>query len=95
MSVPGSEEGTPQSFQDRVPSTVPASGMEIPTVTPTGNLFVEVADQAWDAVVPVRESGFVETDIARDDSDAPEKDTKSVNVDLDQPEMPRMKTQVF
>ena len=28
--VPGSEEGTPQSIQDRVPSTVPASGIEIP-----------------------------------------------------------------
>ena len=35
--VPGSEEGTPQSIQDRVPSTVPASGMEIPTTVPASS----------------------------------------------------------
>ena len=28
VSVPGSEEGAPQSIRDKVPSTVPASGME-------------------------------------------------------------------
>ena len=35
--VPGSEEGTPQSIQDRVPSTEPASGMEIPTTVPASS----------------------------------------------------------
>ena len=34
-------------------------------VRPTGNLFVWVADQALDAVVPARESGFVEIDKGR------------------------------
>ena len=53
-----------------------------------------VADQAGDAVVPVGESGFVEIDIARDDSDAAEQDTESVNVDF-QPEMPRMQDTEF
>ena len=35
--VPGSEEGAPQSIQDRVPSTEPARGMEIPTTVPASS----------------------------------------------------------
>ena len=108
MVVPGSEEGTPQSIQDRVPSAVSASGMEFPTtvpaspealrdvmeVTPTGNLFVGVADQAWDAVVPVRESGFVEIDIARDDSDALSR-TQSPSTSIFNQKCPGCKTLRF
>ena len=37
MLVPGSEEGTPQSIQDRAPSTVPVSGVEIPTTDPASS----------------------------------------------------------
>ena len=35
--VPGSEDGTPQSIQDRVPSTVSGSGCEIPTTVPASS----------------------------------------------------------
>ena len=55
-----------------------------------GNVFVGVAVPALDAVVPARESGLVEIDIARDDSDGFEQDTESINVESDQPETPRM-----
>ena len=55
-----------------------------------GNLFVGVAVPALDAVVPARESGFVEIDIAGDDSDGPEQDTEFINVDSDQPETSRV-----
>ena len=44
MLVPGSEEGTPQSIQDRVPSTEPASGMKILTTVPASSEALRAVD---------------------------------------------------